>query len=471
MALEKAAQCPLFPLNLRLLSQKLKFWESLVILLLACAPFVKATELVSYQLGTDQLEVVPDKPIERPIRQIRYAQPHTVSPHQEQPLAFTLGGIDQEQTRKCIEQYSTPWGIKWLTTIMERSEPYLGFIRGEIEKRNMPAELVYLPVIESAYSPAAVSRSGATGLWQFMRNSIGPYDMRVTDWMDERRDFWKSTVGALDKLSDNYKALGSWELALAAYNAGIGTVLKAQKKHPGADYWELCEKKAFKEETVQYIPRLLAVSYILSNPRRFGLAVRWPENPQWTRIPVGRSVDLGLVAKHSGLSGTELKKANAELTYGITPPDPGYHIKVPASQAETIALVLKNPELTLIKYYFHIIRYGDTLSEIAQRYGISISQITSYNPGLRAEYLKIGQRLIIPALKDLKAETAPAKGAPKAAKGASFTGTHLVKKGETLWSIALAYNTDPETLAAVNGMGLNDTLSVGRTLKTPASRR
>jgi membrane-bound lytic murein transglycosylase D len=436
-----------------------------VVVLLFCAPFLKAAELVSYQLDTDQLEVVPDRPIERPVRQVRYAQPHTPLPHTEPPLVFTLGGIDQEQTRKSIEQYSTPGGIKWLNTIMERGEPYLGFIRSEIERRNMPAELIYLPVIESAYSTAAVSRSGATGLWQFMRNSIGPYDMRITDWMDERRDFWKSTTGALDKLTDNYKALGSWELALAAYNAGMGTVLKAQKKYPGADYWELCEKKAFKNETIQYVPRLLAVSYILSNPRRFGIALRWPENPEWTRIPVGRSVDLSLVAEHAGLPGADLKKANSELLYGITPPDPNYHIKVPSSQAEAIALVLQDPELTLIKYYFHIIRYGDTLSEIAQRYGISVNQIVSYNPGLRPQYLKIGQKLIIPAFKDLKVETVRTAKIPS---GVSFTGTHLVKKGESLWSIALAYNTDPETLAAVNGMSLNDTLSVGRALKTPA---
>jgi membrane-bound lytic murein transglycosylase D len=424
---------------------------------------LEAAELISYQMDTDQLEIIPDKPIERPTRQIRYAQPYTVVPHTETPLLFSLSGIDEELTQQYIEQYSTPWGIRWLSTIMDRSGPYLGFIREEIEKRDMPIELAYLPVIESAYSTAAVSRSGATGMWQFMRNSIGPYDMRVTDWMDERKDFWKSTVGALDKLRDNYKAVGSWELALAAYNAGLGTVIKAQKKYEGADYWELCEKKAFKTETMHYIPRLLAVSYILSNPRRFGIEVKWPEDPQWKRIPVGRTVDLSLVAEFAGLPGAELKKANGELFYGITPPDPNYHIKVPASQAEAIAAVLENPELILIKYYFHIIRHGDTLSEIARRYGISINQISSYNPGLRAQYLKIGQRLIIPALKELKPETAPRL----AAAVVSNTGTHLVKKGESLWSIAMAYNTDPETLASINGMGLNDTLSVGRALKTP----
>jgi membrane-bound lytic murein transglycosylase D len=384
----------------------------------------------------------------------------------EYPVLPTMEGIEEELTLKYIAQYSSPSGLRWLTTVMERSKPYLGFVRSEIEKRGMPAELIYLPVIESAYSASAVSRSGATGLWQFMRNSMGPYDMKVTDWMDERRDFWKSTVGALDKLMDNYKALGSWELALAAYNAGMGTVTRAQKKYDGAGYWELCSKKAFKNETIQYIPRFLAVSYILSNPRRFGINAVWPEDPQWQRIPVGRSVDLSLLAEFAGLPGAELKNANSELLFGVTPPDPNYHIKVPASYAGAVSAVLEDPDLTLIKYYFHTIHNGDTLSGIARSYGISVNQITSYNPGLRPQYLKIGQRLIIPAFKELKPAAAPA--APRPAGNVSFTGTHLVKKGESLWSIALAYNTNPETLAAMNGMGLNDTLKVGQALKTPA---
>ncbi|MDR1929987.1 MAG: LysM peptidoglycan-binding domain-containing protein [Treponema sp.] len=430
-----------------------------------------AAELVSYQLDEDRLEVVSGEPIERPLRQIRYAQ-SVPAPHTEPPLLLTLGGINEELTQKYIEQYSRPGGIKWLSAIMERGEPYLGFIRGEIEKRNMPAELVYLPVIESAYSTAAVSRSGATGLWQFMRNSIGPYDMRINEWMDERRDFWKSTLGALNKLEDEYKRVGSWELALASYNAGIGTVLKAQKKYPGADYWELCEKRAFKNETIQYIPRLLAVSYILSNPRRFGMEIKWPENPQWTRIPVGRSVDLGLVAEYAGLPGADLKKANSELFYGITPPDSGYHIKVPSSQAESVALVLEDPDLPLIRYYFHTIRRGDTLSELARHYGISVNQIAGSNPGLQPRYLKIGQRLMIPAFREPESAGPRQNRVPEIAAAGEipFAGTHLVKRGESLWSIALAYNVNPETLASANGMGLNDTLNIGRALRIPAGR-
>jgi membrane-bound lytic murein transglycosylase D len=428
---------------------------------------VGAEELVSYRLDeTEHVEIIPDTPITRPLRQVRYAQPYVSKPHDSPPVSFTLSGLDEEITQKYIEQYSSKGGRNWLTTIMRRSGPYLAFIRQEIERRGLPQELIYLPVIESAYSTTAVSRAGATGMWQFMRNSIGPYDMKITEWMDERRDFWKSTLGALDKLEAEYKRVGSWEFALTAYNAGLGTVFNAQKKYPGEDYWELCKRKVFKNETIQYIPRLLAVSYILSNPRRFGIDPIWPEDPQWTRIPVGRSVDLGIVAEHAGLPGADLKKANGELHYGITPPDPNYHIKVPASQATVISSVLEDPKLQLIKYYFHTIRSGDTLSVIAQRYGVSENQIRSHNPGLREKYLKVGQRLIIPALKEINLAAA----APRRDTSVSFSGTHLVKRGETLWSIALAYNTDPETLARLNSMRLNDTLREGSTLKTPVSQ-
>jgi len=411
---------------------------------------------------TENIEVVREEPITRPLRQIQQAQPYAAKPHGEMPFVLTLSGYDDPLTQKHIEQYTTRGGKNWLTTVIKRSEPYLAFIRSEIESRGMPGEFVFLPVIESAFSASAVSRSGATGLWQFMRNSIGPYDMKITEWMDERRDFWKSTMGALNKLENEYKRVGSWELALAAYNAGLGTVLNGLKKYPDADYWELCRQKVFKNETIQYVPRLLAVAYILSNPRRFGLEPIWPEDPKWTRIPAGRSVDLGLVAEHAGLSGAELKRANSELIYGITPPDSTYHIKVPAAYAQLITSVLEDPKLTLIRYYFHTIKSGDTLSGIAKRYGVTEKQIRSNNPGLQERYLKVGQRLIIPALKEINLAAA----APRH-ENVTFSGNHLVKRGETLWSIALAYNTDPETLARINGMGLNDVLKAGSSIKTP----
>jgi membrane-bound lytic murein transglycosylase D len=372
--------------------------------------------------------------------------------------------MEEELTRRYISRYSTTGGKEWLQGVMKRAEPYLPFIKEEIARRDLPPELLYLPVIESGYLATARSRSGATGLWQFMRNSIAPFDIKITDWADERMDFWKSTEGALRKLEDNYNAFIDWPLALAAYNAGAGGIRRIMRQSGIGDYWKLGEKKLLKTETIHYVPKLLAVAYILSNPRKFGIDLNWSENPQWTRIPVGKQVDLELVAAQAGLDGAELKAANRELYYGITPPSSTYMLKVRSAHARLLTETLENAETALIKYYIHTIRYGDTLSALAVHYGTSVEQISGANPGLRPQFLQIGQKLRIPAFREAEPY---ARKAAVPGNTPNFSATHLVKKGETLWSIALAYGVDPETLAEANGMDMNDTLREGRLLKTP----
>jgi membrane-bound lytic murein transglycosylase D len=339
----------------------------------------------------------------------------------------------------------------------------MAFIQREIEERGLPPELVYLPVIESQFLASALSRSGAAGLWQFMKNSIGPFDMKVNDWIDERRDFWKSTQGALRKLEENYKYLGDWPLALAAYNAGLGAVNRTIKSSGIRDYWLLSEKKLFKSETVHYVPKLLAAAHILSNPRRFGLLPLWPEDPRWVRVTAERSADLNILAAEAGVDAEILKSANRELTFNVIPPGGNYYLKVRGADAEKITAVLARKDLQLVKHYFHTISSGDTLLALANHYGIKVNQILDANPGIRAEYLRIGARLFIPVFK----ETGPYRRPTARTEGLAFEGNHLVKTGETLWSIAMAYDVDPEVLAGVNGMGLNDILREGRNLKTP----
>jgi membrane-bound lytic murein transglycosylase D len=372
----------------------------------------------------------------------------------------TIPGLEQPLTQEYINRYSTPGGIAWLDAIMRRGSDYFAFIRKEIEARNLPHELIYLPVIESAYIINAVSRSGATGLWQFMRNSIDPYDMKVTDWMDERMDFWKSTIGALSKLAENYRILGDWPLALAAYNTGLGGLNRVMQQTGIKDYWLLSEKKHLKTETIHYVPKLLAIAYIMSNHRRFGITPLWPDDPEWTRIKVDRTVDLELLATEAGIDKQELKRANRELFYNVTPPDPNYHLKVRTADVEAITAVLERKDLTLIKYHFHAVTSGDTLSVLAKRYGVSVEVILNANPGIKERYLKIGSRLLIPAYK----EVSPYQS-PQGNTHISSAETHLVKPGETLWSIAKIYHVTPESLANVNGMELNAVLREGRRLK------
>ncbi|MDR3191861.1 MAG: transglycosylase SLT domain-containing protein [Treponema sp.] len=415
----------------------------------------------------DTGEETPD--LGRPIRQVMPVGEYEAK---RLPLgvlsgtAFTpvIPGLEHPLTQRYIQQYTSPGGLAWLQQVMNRGQPYLTFIRREIEERQLPIELLYLPVIESAFLPTAKSSSGAAGLWQFMKNSISPFDMKVTEWMDERLDFWKSTQGALSKLEDNFRQFQDWPLALAAYNAGLGAVNQIIKRTGIKDYWELAEKKYFKTETIHYVPKLLAVAAIVSSPRRYGIEVFWQEDPQWTRIALERQADLELLAEVAGIDGEILKAANRELYYGVTPPGQGYSLKVRTADEPAIREVLEQPDVALIRYHFHTIQYGDTLSELAQHYGVSVAQIQEANKGMRDRYLQIGKRIRIPAVR----EVGPYKKAGvKQADIPVFKGSHLVKLGETLWSIALAYDVDPEVLADANGIGMGDTLQVGKTLKTP----
>jgi membrane-bound lytic murein transglycosylase D len=401
---------------------------------------------------------------DRPLRAIQ-DDVRPAAENQAPPVNYPLltpSALERELTQYYIRQYSTSGGIAWLNGVMKRGSVFIPFIREEINKRNLPPELLYLPVIESGYSPGAKSKSGAMGLWQFMMNSIGPFDMKVTDMLDERRDFQKSTRSALQKLTDNYNALGDWPLALAAYNAGLGAVNRIVKKTGSRDYWALCEKKEFRTETVHYVPKLLAAAWILSQPRRFDTDV-WPAHIQWQTIPVGRQVSLDIVAAEAGIDGELLRQGNMELLYGLTPPDGSYRLKVPASVVPLVTGVLERDDLKLIRHYRYVIKYGDTLSVLAMHYGVSLRLIEQLNPGISGRYLQIGETVIIPALADI----APYQGKTAAAGDPVFNGTHLVKKGETLWALALAYSIDPEALARANGMELNQTLAEGKVLKVP----
>ncbi|MDR0557953.1 MAG: LysM peptidoglycan-binding domain-containing protein [Treponema sp.] len=378
-----------------------------------------------------------------------------------------IGGLEKSATRHYIERYTTRSGKLWLNGIMANAQPYLAFIRREIDARDLPRELLYLPVIESGFVNRARSSAGAVGLWQFMRNSIGPFDMKITDWMDERMDFWKSTIGALRKLQENHYVLGDWALALAAYNMGLGGVQRIIRRTGVKDYWKLSEQNHLRIETSVYMPKLLAVSYILTHLRQFGLPVIWTKDVQWTRIKAGKTIDLRLLAEYAGVDEKILINANQELFYTVTPPDENYYLKVRSEDADKIAATLERSDVIMIKYYMYTVKSGDTLFALAKHYGVTLAQIMEHNKGVQPKTLQIGMKLVIPAFKDV----APYKGAiANDPPPTDFTGVHVVQRGETLWSIARVYNIRPETLAVINNMDLQDTLSIGKTLKAPIKK-
>ena len=314
--------------------------------------------------------------------------------------SVTLEIPDTPLVRKYREMYTSPDGIKYLSAVIKKPSLYRDFIRAETNRQDVPECLFYLPVIESGFSSNAVSRTGATGVWQFMRNSISGYGIRINEWMDERKDPWITTTAAIRKLKENYDYLGDWYLALAAYNCGLSATEKAIRKGGKADYWYLCENGYFKTETIHYVPKFLVIADILSHSDDYG--IDWgdtPDTPELTTIPVKRPVDINVLAKETGIDPSLLKSVNPALFYSITPPDTTYALRIPAEQEDSIKTVLEDRTKMLLKYYMYKIKSGDTLFALALHYGISVDMILQYNPGLKPSTLRIGKNIVIPALK------------------------------------------------------------------------
>lgn len=315
------------------------------------------------------------------------------------PLALNA---DHPRIEKSVA-YFLGAGRSWVELCLKRSLPYRDFIHAQLEARGMPDDLYWLVAVESAFSPTAQSKAGAMGLWQFMKNSISGYGMTVSTYADERRDFWKATEGALDKLRDNYETFGDWYLALAAYNAGDGKIRAAIKRSGGIrDYWQLLDKGYLPRETAGYLPQLLALGRLMANREANGFSVDWADPVQWERLALDKSVDLKLLAEAAGVPWEALRDANRELNYTITPTfTSGYQLKVSPLWVQPLTQALADPALPLMRFYLYSVKKGDTLSEIALWYGVSIPMIQRYNPGLAPERLKIAQSLVIPGLKDV----------------------------------------------------------------------
>lgn len=365
--------------------------------------------------------------------------------------------------RKYYAQYSTPEGLSYLSKIMQRSTPYREFIFAELDRLEVPHWLIYLPVIESGFLPKAVSRSGATGIWQFMRNSIGGYGIRINEWMDERRDPWLTTTAAIRKLKDNHNYFGDWPLALAAYNCGLGATKNAMKKSGLNDYWDISQKGFFKPESAHYVPKLFAIATILSKSEELGIDWGTAQDQQeLTNIPVSRPVDMNVLAKETGIKPEELTSLNPSLYYSITPPGLPYNLRIPASYQEAVAALLEDHSRILLEYYLYTIKSGDTLFALSLHYGVSVDMILQYNSGISPRTLQLGKKLVIPALREVHAYSGK-----KDRDDLNFTGNYWVTKGDTLWSIALAYGVQVETLADKNNLQVNSILKLGKQLRVP----
>lgn len=316
-----------------------------------------------------------------------------------------LPDCDRDEVEYFRELYRQPRYKALLTDALENSLELRLFIRKCIQDLNLPPELEYLPVVESYYKTTAKSKSGALGLWQFMSNSVYPY-LILNDYVDERLDPWKETEAALKKLQENYKTFGDWFLAIGAYNCGAGAMARALAKSPVKDFWYLCENKLLPEQTINYVPKLLAIADLCMNTDYYNTGIPLHEdeflslynetNGLFDYVTVNKPYSLKALAQSMRLDTNILLKLNPSFIEGYTHPTKESTIRLPIGMKQTAEESLSKLEPLEIPAKY-VIKKGDTLWGLAKKNNTSVKKICELNNIKENSVLSIGKILYIPA--------------------------------------------------------------------------
>ncbi|OIN07672.1 LysM peptidoglycan-binding domain-containing protein [Oceanisphaera psychrotolerans] len=353
------------------------------------------------------------------------------------------------------------WYLKhpaYMRSVSERARPFLYLIKEEIEKRNMPMELVLLPVVESTFDPRAYSHGHAAGLWQMLQGTGKQFGLHYDSWYDGRYDVMASTRAALDYLEYlNGFFDGDWVLALAAYNSGEGRVQRAMKANrrqgKPTDYWSLSLPK----ETQNYVPKLLALADILMHPDHYGMDVPpVPNRPQLAVVEVEGQVDLNMAADLAGMNRKQLKHLNPAFKRAATSPARNAEILVPVAHAQGFEIAMADlPEQERKAYQRYQVQGGDSLGRIARRNGTSIEAIRQAN-NLRGTTIRVGQTLMLP--------TAGRASAPSLSDG-----VYQVQAGDSLSTIASRFSVSITDLLRWNQLTDKNSLRAGQSLIVTAN--
>ena len=344
-----------------------------------------------------------------------------------------------------------------------RSGRFRADIVKALKAAGLPEELSWLPLIESGYKVNALSRARALGLWQFIPSTGYKFGLQRNKFIDERMDPEKSTQAAIEYLKELHRIFGDWATVLAAYNCGEGRVLKvirSQNINYLDNFWDLYER--LPRETARYVPRFLATLHILSNPETYGLdAVSVDPRMEYETVTLSKQVHLKNVAKAIGVSEKALKDLNPELRYRILPGD-SYRLRIPPGNS--IALMAKIDRIPVSHppqraYVYHRVRNGETLSVIARKYRTSVRRIMRANNLRRSNFIRAGKRLKIPRRGYMPSKTHRAQ---KPANGQAVS--HVVRKGDSLYTIAKKYGTTTKKIQELNNL-TTTTLHKGQVLK------
>jgi membrane-bound lytic murein transglycosylase D len=381
----------------------------------------------------------------------------------ESELPLTLN----EQVMRYVN-YFLRRGRNTLRESLRRAGAYRPMISRALSEHGLPAELIYLVQAESGFRPTARSPKRASGMWQFVSWRGKEYGLNQNRHVDERLDPEKATYAAARHLSDLYAQFGNWYLAMAAYNCGPGCVQRAVERTGYADYWEFVSRRVIPRETANYVPVILAMTFLAKNPEAFGLDDVTPEPALRYDTRTTRSrISIPLISDLTGATPARIKQLNPALL-GQTTPDSAYALRIPMGTGDRfeqeIALI---PESRRTSWRRHEVRPGETLAAIAARYRVKVDEIAAVND-LESRETRPGQRLTIP----LPQRQEPVRR-PAVQSGRGLGPHYTVRRGDTLGAIARRHGVTIAQLQQWNGLRTTR-LSIGQVLAVssrPAARQ
>ncbi|HBZ00861.1 MAG TPA: hypothetical protein DEO84_06010, partial [candidate division Zixibacteria bacterium] len=365
------------------------------------------------------------------------------------------------------------------TTYLERSAVYLPLMEKIFKEKGLPHDLVYLPLIESGFNASAYSYAKASGFWQFISSTGKLYGLDHNWWFDERRDFEKATEAAASHLKDLYNMFGSWNLALAAYNAGAGRISRQIKREKTNDFWKLDLAK----QTETYVPLFMASVIIAKQPQKYGFNPNYQQPLEFETSKINKCLSFKNISAKIGIPVSDLERLNPELLRGMTPPDAtDYVLRIPKGYQESFAAVYDDltaePALSWTK---HRVKKGETVTSVARKYGVSVATIQQANDLSKGKRLTAGQILTVPLQYGNKTKPDAASVILNAPPVSNVKETfqersqsavknnpsrYMVKSGDTLWEIAAAFGVSISELKRLNNISVN-TVYAGRWLKIP----
>jgi len=389
-------------------------------------------------------------------------------------VGFALSELDSALVKENEAWYAKR--PEYVERMLDRSKRYMFYIVEEVEKRGMPTEIALLPMIESAFNPKAYSRSHAAGIWQFIPSTGRHFGLSQNWWVDSRRDVIAATDAALDYLQKLHNMFGSWELALAAYNWGEGSVSRAIAKNKArgepTDYLSL----RMPNETRQYVPRLMAIKNLIAAPSNFGIDLGVvPNQPYFAQITLTQHIDVALAAKLSDTTLDEFTSLNPHYNRPVIQAKQPVTLLLPVDKAEVFASNLENYGKPLVSWQPYHAKRGEKLDAIASRHGISSARLKDANGiNLKRGRLASNQVLLVPGTSGAKLETATFTDIKTESLTLANGRVYSVRKGDTLLSIAKRHGVKAEQIKAwsnlkSNRLARNQKLNVGPVEKAALS--